>query len=87
MIFHLRRAQVPVLLNPNSASAQPQTEDVQKAARSIGQGVDILHAGNERDIETAFAAMVPARPARCPRPNPQRPRLHARSCQAPVPRS
>jgi ABC-type uncharacterized transport system substrate-binding protein len=49
---------IAVLLNPNSASAQPQTEDVQKAARAIGQGVDILHAGNQRDIETAFATLV-----------------------------
>jgi putative ABC transport system substrate-binding protein len=49
---------IAVLLNPNSASTQTQTEDVQKAARAIGQQVQILRAGNERDIAAAFATMV-----------------------------
>jgi putative tryptophan/tyrosine transport system substrate-binding protein len=49
---------IAVLLNPNSASAQPQTENVETAARAIDQPVHILRAANRRDIETAFATMV-----------------------------
>ena len=52
---------IGVLLNPNSAGAQPQLEDVEKAARAIDQQVRILHASGERDFETAFATMVQMR--------------------------
>jgi len=52
---------IGVLLNPNSAGAQPQLEDVEKAAWAIDQQVSILHASGERDFETAFATMVQMR--------------------------
>jgi ABC-type uncharacterized transport system substrate-binding protein len=52
---------IGVLLNPNSAGAQPQVEDVEKAAWAIDQQVGILHASSERDLETAFATMVQTR--------------------------
>jgi len=52
---------IGVLLNPNSAGAQPQLEDVEKAARAIDQQMRILHASGERDFETAFAAMAQMR--------------------------
>src|SRR5262249_37604155 len=52
---------IGVLLNPNSAGAQPQLEDVEKAARAIDQQMRILRASGERDFETAFAAMVQMR--------------------------
>jgi putative tryptophan/tyrosine transport system substrate-binding protein len=49
---------IAVLLNPNSSSTQTQLEDMQKAARAIGQQVQILQAGSEREIAAAFATMV-----------------------------
>jgi putative tryptophan/tyrosine transport system substrate-binding protein len=52
---------IGVLLNPNSAGAQPQLEDVEKAARVIDQQVRILRASSERDFEPAFATMAQTR--------------------------
>jgi putative ABC transport system substrate-binding protein len=52
---------IGVLLNPNSATAQSQLDDAQKAARTINQQLHILHASSERDFETVFASIVQAR--------------------------
>jgi putative ABC transport system substrate-binding protein len=48
---------IGVLLNPDGATAQDQLEDVDKAARALDQRTEILKASNEREIETAFAAI------------------------------
>jgi putative tryptophan/tyrosine transport system substrate-binding protein len=46
------------LVNPNNPNADPDTKDVQAAAAAIDRRLEVLTAGNERELETAFAAMV-----------------------------
>src|SRR5262249_40928198 len=57
-------AVIAVLLNPTSASIESYTKDVQAAARTLGQPIDILYAaGGKDDFETAFATVVRRREA------------------------
>jgi ABC-type uncharacterized transport system substrate-binding protein len=49
---------IGVLLNPNSPAAELELQDIPDAARAIGQRIVILEAGNERDIDAAFASLV-----------------------------
>jgi putative ABC transport system substrate-binding protein len=49
---------IALLVNQNNASAEPQMRDVQEAARSKGVQLQILKAGSESDIDTAFATLV-----------------------------
>jgi putative ABC transport system substrate-binding protein len=51
-------AVMAVLLNPNNATAETQTRDIQTAARSIGRKAHVIHARSERDFDAAFAAIV-----------------------------
>ncbi len=44
-----------LLVNPNSASAEPQAREAQSAASAIRRELHVLNAGNEREINTAFA--------------------------------
>jgi putative ABC transport system substrate-binding protein len=44
--------------NPNSLDIEAERQDVQTAARAIGQPHLTLEASNERDLETAFATIV-----------------------------
>jgi putative ABC transport system substrate-binding protein len=46
------------LVNPNNPNADPDTKDVQAAAAAAGRRLEVLAAGSERELETAFAAMV-----------------------------
>jgi putative ABC transport system substrate-binding protein len=49
-------ALIAVLLNPNNPNAATtQLENVQEAARAVGQQIHILHAGSEAELEAAFA--------------------------------
>jgi len=50
-----------VLLNPSGAGASSQLEDVEKAARTIGQQVHILRASSERELEPVYATIVQTR--------------------------
>jgi putative ABC transport system substrate-binding protein len=53
------RAEVLALLvNPNNPNADPDTKDVQAAAAAVGRRLEVLVAGNERELQTAFADMV-----------------------------
>jgi putative ABC transport system substrate-binding protein len=52
---------VGFLINPNSSIAKDLSREVQVAARAIGQQVDILNAGSERDFEPAFATLAQLR--------------------------
>ena len=52
---------IGVLLNPGGAGAKAQLEDVEKAARTIGQQVHILRASSERELEAVFATIVQTR--------------------------
>ena len=54
---------VAVLANPRSPEAEPQLRDLQAAARSVGQQLQILNASSERDIDVGFAAVVNQRDA------------------------
>jgi putative ABC transport system substrate-binding protein len=52
---------IALLVNPRGAAAEPQLRDVQEAARAVGQQVHLLHAANEREIETGFDTLAQAR--------------------------
>ena len=47
-----------MLLNPNNVPFEFQLRDVEEAARSIGQQIQVVHASNEQDIHAAFRAFV-----------------------------
>jgi putative ABC transport system substrate-binding protein len=49
------------LMNPSSPEAEPQWKEMQAAARSLGQPIELLSAGNERELDSAFATLVRAR--------------------------
>jgi putative ABC transport system substrate-binding protein len=44
------------LANPNSPNAEPETQEIQQAADTLGLQVRVLSASNERELETAFMA-------------------------------
>jgi putative tryptophan/tyrosine transport system substrate-binding protein len=53
---------VALLVNPTSAAlAEPTTRELETAARTLGLELHVLHASSEREIETAFAALVQLR--------------------------
>jgi putative tryptophan/tyrosine transport system substrate-binding protein len=54
---------IAVLLNPANPSFDSQLNDIQEAARSVGQQLHILYASSEHEIDAAFAtaAQLPAR--------------------------
>src|SRR5262249_7902943 len=55
---------IAVLLNPTSPSIESNTRDVQAAARTLGQQIDILYAaGSKEDLGTACATVVQRREA------------------------
>ena len=45
---------IAVLLNPSWPTFDTQLHDVQEAARAVGQGIHILRANTEREIDAAF---------------------------------
>ena len=47
-----------VLLNPNYQPAADQLRDIQEAARTIRLPLHVLRASNDREIDTAFEAML-----------------------------
>lgn len=49
---------IVMLVNPNNPAAETDISDIQAAAIAAGQQIDILRAGNEGDIDTAFATLV-----------------------------
>ena len=51
---------IAVLINPNTKTAQRQTQQVQEAARGMGIQVKILKADIDVDFETAFAELASA---------------------------
>jgi putative tryptophan/tyrosine transport system substrate-binding protein len=52
---------VAVLINPSQPVAPAQADEVTKAARVLGLEVHVVHAGSERDLETAFATCTQLR--------------------------
>lgn len=65
--FELLRELVPsakliaVMANPNNRAAIADREDVEAAARTVGQRIVVLDASSESDFEPAFAAMAQKR--------------------------
>ena len=49
---------IAMLVNPKSLDSETQVRDVQAAAHAIRQQIVVLNASSQRDIETAFAALV-----------------------------
>jgi putative tryptophan/tyrosine transport system substrate-binding protein len=49
---------IALLVNPNNPTAEPIIADVQQAARIKGMQLQIIKAGTESEIETAFASLV-----------------------------
>jgi putative tryptophan/tyrosine transport system substrate-binding protein len=49
---------IALLVNPNSAGAEPTIRDVQEAARVRGQQLHVLRAGSESEIDAAFVTLV-----------------------------
>jgi putative ABC transport system substrate-binding protein len=56
-------ALVAVLLNPNNANFATQLDDIQEAARILGQQIHIVNASSEGDIHAAFATFARLRAA------------------------
>jgi ABC-type uncharacterized transport system substrate-binding protein len=54
-------ARFAVLVDPNSPATEPLIKDVQAAASAIGRQVEVLTASTNREIDTAFASLVPKR--------------------------
>ncbi|WP_198164583.1 ABC transporter substrate-binding protein [Rhodoplanes sp. Z2-YC6860] len=47
---------IVLIVNPNNPSSAAQIKDMQEAALTLGMTVTALNAGNEREIELAFAS-------------------------------
>src|SRR5262249_28400318 len=47
-----------VLVNPASRNVQSEIAEAQAAGSAIGRQIDILAAGTDREIDTAFASLV-----------------------------
>jgi putative ABC transport system substrate-binding protein len=52
---------VGALLNPSNPNAEPQSRDLQTAARTLGQELVVFGASNEREIESSFAHLAQRR--------------------------
>jgi len=52
---------VAVLVNPNSAFAQSTVSEARRMAAQSGRQIDILYAGTDRDIDTAFVSLMEKR--------------------------
>ena len=49
---------IGVLINPNNANFQLELDDVEQAARVVGQRIYVLRTSTERAIDVAFATLV-----------------------------
>ena len=49
---------IAVLVNPNLPNTEAEYQEVQAAAQAIGQQLVIVEAGNDPDIEAAFAVVL-----------------------------
>jgi putative tryptophan/tyrosine transport system substrate-binding protein len=50
-------AVIAILSNPNNPNAELHLRDVQTAAQAIDQNIEVFHAHNEREVDTAFARL------------------------------
>jgi putative ABC transport system substrate-binding protein len=56
-----RAARFAVLVDPNAVSAETVTRELRAAAAAITQQVEVLHASNNREINSAFVSLVQKR--------------------------
>jgi putative ABC transport system substrate-binding protein len=56
-----KEAVLGLLVNPANPNAEPDTKDALAAAGALGRELRVLEASTDRDLETAFAAMVQQR--------------------------
>jgi putative ABC transport system substrate-binding protein len=54
-------ATIAVLVNPGSPEVAPQLKEIEAAARTVGQRIEIVHASIETDFEAAFAVVAERR--------------------------
>jgi putative ABC transport system substrate-binding protein len=52
---------IALLVNPTNPNAERVLADAQAAGRSLGLQLHVLHARNERDLDTAFATLLQLR--------------------------
>jgi putative ABC transport system substrate-binding protein len=60
-----KAATIAVLVNANLPQAESERSDVQAAAHAIGQELIVVEAGNDRDIDAAFATFAQHGAVRC----------------------
>jgi putative tryptophan/tyrosine transport system substrate-binding protein len=48
---------VAALINPTNPNAETHSDDLRKAARTLGLQLHVLHASTEGDFDTAFATL------------------------------
>jgi putative ABC transport system substrate-binding protein len=54
-----KAAAIAVLSNPtNPQQTEPETRDLQAAARTLGRQLHVLHASSDRDLDTVFATLA-----------------------------
>jgi putative ABC transport system substrate-binding protein len=53
-----KAAVIGALVNPTNPNAETTSKDLQEAARALGLEIFFVNASTERDIDTAFAAIV-----------------------------
>jgi len=51
-------AALALLVNPNNPNAEPDAKEAQAAADALGRQLQVLPASSDRDLETAFDAML-----------------------------
>jgi putative ABC transport system substrate-binding protein len=51
-------AVIALITNPNSSFAEPETRELQDAARSLGLQLQVLNASKESEIDSAFATLA-----------------------------
>jgi ABC-type uncharacterized transport system substrate-binding protein len=56
---------IAVLLNPTEPTFDTQLNDVQEAARAVGQQIYVLRASTEREVDAAFTTAKDCKPGRC----------------------
>jgi putative tryptophan/tyrosine transport system substrate-binding protein len=56
-------AVIGLLVDPNSKESVIESSEVQEAADAIGQRIIVFKAASERDLDSAFASIVPQQPA------------------------
>jgi len=52
---------IAVMIYPNNLNAEPDTADIEAAARAVGQKIIVVNPSNDQEIDEAFAKLTKAR--------------------------